>query len=85
MSPTFNSFVKCSEVFYLSLNTMCYSVEQSYRVFEYKIANKQPKQTTECLRGHKKGLSTNSFNGVFLKIYPYDPPSKFQKLVIGFD
>ena len=38
-----------------------------------KNANKQPKQTTECLRGHKKGLGTNSFNGVFLKIYPYDP------------
>ena len=36
MSPTFNSFVKCSEVFYLSLNTMCYSVEQSYGVFEGK-------------------------------------------------
>ena len=36
MSPTFNSFVKCSEVLYLSLNTMCYSVEQSYGVFEDK-------------------------------------------------
>ena len=50
-----------------------------------KYANKQPKQTTECLKGHKKGLGTTSFNGVFLKIYPYDPPSKFQKLVIGSD
>ena len=40
---------------------------------------------TECLRGHKKGLGTNSFNGVFLKIYLYEPPSKFQKLVVGFD
>ena len=85
MSPTFNSFVKCSEVFHLSLNTMCYSVEQSYGLFEGENATKQQKQTTECLRGHKKGLGTNSFNGVFLKIYPHDPPSKFQKLVIGFD
>ena len=41
---------------------------------EVKNANKQPKQSTEYLRGNKKGLGTSSFNGVFLKIYPYDPP-----------
>ena len=46
MSPTFNSFVKCSEVFYLSLDTMCYSVEQSYGVFEGKktLINSQNKR-----------------------------------------
>ena len=42
MSPTCYSFGKCSQVFYLSLNAMCYSVEQSYGVFEgrkrYKTA-----------------------------------------------
>ena len=36
MSPSFNSFVKCSEVYDLSLDTMCYSVEHSYGVFEGK-------------------------------------------------
>ena len=31
----------------------------------------------------KKRLDTSRLNHVFLKIYPYDPTSKFQELVIG--
>jgi len=31
----------------------------------------------------KERLDTSRLNHVFLKIYPYDPTSKFQELVIG--
>ena len=37
------------------------------------------------IRVLKRRLGTNSFNGVFLKICPYDPTSKIQKLEIGSD
>ena len=37
------------------------------------------------IRVLKKRLGTRSFNGVFLKICPYDPTSKIQKLEIGSD
>jgi len=33
----------------------------------------------------KGRLGSSSFNGIFLKIYPYDPTSKIQKLEIGSD
>ena len=35
------------------------------------------------IRVLKRRLGTSSFNGVFLKIYPYDPTSKIQKIEIG--
>ena len=44
-------------------------------------ANKQPKRMPECLRGDW-AVGTSSFNGVFLKICPYDPTSKIQKIEI---
>ena len=34
------------------------------------------------IRVLKRRLGTSSFNGVFLKISPYDPTSKIQKLEI---
>ena len=37
------------------------------------------------IRVLKRRLGTSSFNGVFLKICPYDPTSKIQKLEIGSD
>ena len=37
------------------------------------------------IRVLKRRLGTSSFNGVFLKICPYDPTSKIQKLETGAD
>ena len=37
------------------------------------------------IRVLKRRLGTSSVNGVFLKICPYDPTSKIQKLEIGSD
>ena len=37
------------------------------------------------IRVLKRRLGTSSFNGVFLKICPYDPASKIQKLEIELD
>ena len=37
------------------------------------------------IRVLKRRLGTSSFNGVSLKICPYDPTSKNQKLEIGSD
>ena len=37
------------------------------------------------IRVLKRRLGTSSFNGIFLKICPYDPTSKIQKLEIGSD
>ena len=37
------------------------------------------------IRVLKRRLGTSSFNGVFLKICPYDPTSKIQKIEIGSD
>jgi len=42
-----------------------------------KMNNRVPKD--------RLGTSTGRFDEVFLKIYPYDPTSKFQDLEIGSD
>ena len=86
MSPTFNSLVKCSEIFlkcFLSVITACYSrLQPSFATFEQYKSKQTAKMNDRMLT---MGLGTYSFNSVFLKICPYDPISKFQKLEIGSD
>ncbi len=69
----------------LSFSYCCfYSVQPSYATFNNKNANINNQKTAKMNdREHKRGLGTNRFNGVFLKICTYDPTSKFQKLQIG--
>ena len=65
-STTFNSFEKSSKLFFPSVFTVFLSLLPFYVKFEQLNVNKRPKRTTEL-------------SHVFLKIYPYDPTSKFQE------
>ena len=71
MSTTFNSFEKGSKLFFPSLFTVCLSLLPFY-VKRQQIAKMSDQVPSER-------LGTSRLSHVFLKIYLYDPTSKFQE------
>ena len=69
-------------MFFLSLFTVFLSLLPFYVKLEQLNVNKWPKWATEYLR-RDWALVQITLNYVFLKIYPYDPDSKFQEWEIG--
>ena len=75
-STTLNSFEKGSKLFFPSLFNACLSFLPFYVKFEQWNVNKWPKMSD---RAPNERLGTSRLSHVFLKIYPYDPTSKFQE------
>ena len=81
-STIFNSFEKGSKLFFPSLFNACLRLLPFYVKFEQLNVNKWPKWATEQ---PMRDWGTSRLSHVFLKIYPYDPTSKFQEYEIGSD
>ena len=64
-------------MFFLSIFTVDLSLLPSYVKLE---TSTNAKMNDRVL---KERMGTSRLNDVFLKIYPYDPTSKFQKLAIS--
>ena len=71
-----NSFEKGSKLFFPSLFNACLSLLPFYVNFEQFKCQQMAKMSH---RAPNERLGTSRLSHVFLKIYPYDPTSKFQE------
>ena len=74
-STTLNSFEKGSKLFFPSLFNACLSFLPFCEI--WTILRQQMAKMSD--RAPNERLGTSRLSHVFLKIYPYDPTSKFQE------